>query len=85
MRGHGSSAGVQEHGCGAIANLAVSSDARKDSLMGAGAAGAVLAALQSHGDHAEVQWWGKEAIQKLAYGNQSRQRQIRDAGGGAYL
>ena len=53
--------------------------------MDAGAAGAVVGALEGHESHAGVQKQGKWAIQSLGKDSAARECQVREAGGAAHL
>eukprot|EP00961_Rhodomonas_salina_P086981 1169890-Rhodomonas_salina.1 len=55
MRGHGESAQVQKQGCGALRNLAVSSDDNRVRIGAEGGIGAVIAAMSHRGVSAGVE------------------------------
>lgn len=76
---HSSSAGVQEQGCAALANLAVS-DGNKATISAKGGIGAVIQAMQEHTPSAEVQKHGCKALSYVALSNLQLRSMVRDAG-----
>eukprot|EP00961_Rhodomonas_salina_P236290 3193178-Rhodomonas_salina.1 len=65
MREHAGSAGVQEHGCGALLSLACN-DANNIKIGGAGGIELVLEAMRKHAGSAGVQEQGCGALYNLA-------------------
>ena len=85
MRGHSGSAAVQEQACRALANLMVSSDARKQQVADAGGAASIVGAMRGHGGSAAVQQQACRALKNMTFGGPSCLAAIRSADAQAAL
>ena len=80
MRTHADVVAVQEQGCHALHNLAISDDI--STLIGSsGGVAAVVAAMRAHADVAAVQEAGCMALKNLAIGNDTNGDLIGSSGG----
>eukprot|EP00961_Rhodomonas_salina_P130527 1757192-Rhodomonas_salina.2 len=64
MRGHGGSAGVHEHGCGALRSLAVNAE-NKVTIAGMGGVEEVVKAMRGHPESEDLQLAGNLALKCL--------------------
>ncbi len=80
MQAHKTSAGVQEHACAALKNLAVNPD-NQVAVAAAGGIVAIVAAMQAHKRSAGVQEMAGRALRNLAANNPSNKDAISAAGG----
>ena len=73
MKGHRSSASLQERGCWALRNLALGDSTRQDAVLDAGGLVATITAMRSHLDVAEVQAEGCALLGNLSSGATGRE------------
>ncbi|KAJ1479050.1 armadillo-type protein [Baffinella frigidus] len=81
MQAHGSSEGVQAHGCMVLGGLTLRNDDNKVAIREEGGIEAVLKAMDEHGSSADVQGRGCLALGNLAAGNAANRVAIAEKGG----
>jgi hypothetical protein len=80
MAAHADHAGVQEHGCRALVNLALNVN-NQVAIAAQGGIAAVVAAMRAHTGHADVQEQGCGALRNLASNNADNKVAIAAQGG----
>jgi hypothetical protein len=81
MRRHADVAGVQEQGCGALANVADGNSANKSTIVRGDGVAAVVAAMRRHIDVAAVQEQGCRALLLFSFDSAANQAAVATAGG----
>jgi len=85
MTRHPAVRGVQEYGCRALGNVAVSNDAIRDSIAAEGGIAVIIDAMKEHAAVAGVQENGCDALGNLAWNNDTNCVSIGKAGGIAVI
>ena len=85
MREHMRDEEVCQQACRALANLMVSSDARKQQVADAGGAASIVGAMRGHGGSAAVQEQACKALANLMVSSDALRQQVADAGGAASI